>query len=274
MEVRALSPALGAELGGIDLRAELSSEDAAAIMECFRRDHLLLFRDQDLAEEDQVRLAERFGPISSSSGSLMKGGKKSLFVSNTVMGVFPEGEILFHLDRGFQKHPLKASMLYALEVTSTGGETIFVNARKAYEALSPRLKARISNLHALQISSPTQDQNTQGNRRYSSESDTVLRYEHPIAWPHPETGLPILFVNELMTEKVCELSPDESAELLAELYRHLYRDEFSYKHKWQVGDAILWDNRVLQHARTNFDPAEKRTLRRVTVEEPVPVAAE
>lgn len=266
MEVRRLSEPLGAEIIGVDLRQEVDTATFASILEAFQRHHLILVRSQVLTEDQQAAFSMRLGPLSHQGDNMSHGGKV-MFISNTREdGALPNGELLFHSDHCFFEHPLKALSLYALEVPTSGGETVFLNAQKAYDALPKVLKERIDGAYA---EHGFDYGYKSGNQRVRSEDlpETAKRATHPVAWPHPESGRKILFVNQLMTYGIIGLDPVEGDALLDELFAHLARPEFQYKHKWQVHDYVIWDNRVLQHARTNFDPTEKRTLRRVPIGE-------
>lgn len=272
MEIRTLSTPLGAEIVGVDLRKKVDAATLARLKEAFTQYHLLLFRNQDITEDQQADFSTKFGPLSHQGDNMNHGGKV-MFISNTRDdGALPNGELLFHSDHCFYEHPLKALTLYAMEVPSKGGETIFLNAQKAYDELPAALKARIEGLHA---EHGFDYGYKSGDRRLHADDlpETAKRATHPLAWPHPETGRKILLANQLMTYRIQELDEAQSEALLTELFEQLGRPELQYKHKWELGDYIIWDNRVLQHARTNFDPAEKRTLRRVPIGETVGVAA-
>jgi taurine dioxygenase len=154
-----------------------------------------------------------------------------------------------------------ASMLHALELPSSGGDTLFANGFAAYNALPQELKTRLSGMRALNV--------------YDYASNPTLRAEmlspdaksavHPVFRTHPATERKSLYVNRLMTWRIVDLPESESRDMLAFLFDHQERPEFVYRHQWRIGDLVLWDNRSCLHARTGFDPAERRRLRRVTV---------
>ncbi|MBF6558544.1 MAG: TauD/TfdA family dioxygenase, partial [Acidimicrobiales bacterium] len=149
--------------------------------------------------------------------------------------------------------------LYAVTVPFTGGNTRFANAAAIYEALPERIRTRLDGLeaeNAYEYSATTQ---------MVGEGEEVASQVHPMVIRHPVTGVPSLFVSPLMTRRVVGVSEEESQQLLGELRLVLERDEFVYEHHWQVGDLVLWDNRCVLHARTDFDPAEARILRRVSL---------
>lgn len=265
-QVKRLSPVLGAELIGFDPAAPYTPETVAALKAAFLEHHLLLIRGQEISTEDEVRLSELFGPVSK-MGEHMKHGGKTMNISNAHKdGALPTGELLFHSDQIYFKYPLKAIALYAVEVPSKGGDTLFANAAMAWDNLPPRLKERVQGL----VTDNVYDYGpNRGDRRVdtSNLSELTVRAEHPIAWPHPDTGRPVLLINRLMTARILGMDKAESDALLEELFAYTEDPKITYRHVWQKHDLVFWDNRVLQHARTNFDPAEKRVLRRVPIAE-------
>ncbi len=166
----------------------------------------------------------------------------------------------------FLETPLKAISLYALAVPSRGGETCFIDAARAYQELPEQLKERIAHLEARHIYDYGANRGNQAPnpQQLSEQADTAV---HPIVWPHPDTGEPILFVSRLFTVEILGIAREESAALLKTLFEHLEARRSDYSHPWRVGDLMIWDNRILQHARNDFDPTEKRALRRVPIGE-------
>jgi taurine dioxygenase len=264
--VRPLSPAAGAEITGIDLREELDDESWRGIERAWRAHHLLLFRNQELSAEQQVAFCRRFGPVSRQGGN-MQHGRDYMHISNTVAGgALPNGELLFHSDHAFFETVMKGIALYAVEVPGHGGDTLFANAELAYEHLPETLKRRIAGLQARHVYDYARQS---GDRRVTIDElgEKAVQAVHEVAWPHPETGRKILFVNEFMTHEIVGLPRAESEELLALLLGYIRDRRVIYQHEWRLGDLVIWDNRSLQHARSNFDPGEKRTLRRVPIAE-------
>jgi len=265
-QTKRLSPMLGAELIGFDASKPYTPETVAALKRAFLEHHLLLIRGQEVSTEDEVRLSELFGPVSK-MGEHMKHGGKTMNISNAHKdGALPTGELLFHSDQVYFKYPLKAIALYAVEVPSKGGDTLFSNAAMAWDNLPPRLKERVQGLKTDNVYDYGPNR---GDRPVdtSNLSPLTVRAEHPIAWPHPETGRLVLLINRLMTARILGVPKAESDALLAELFPYAEDPKVIYRHVWQKHDLVFWDNRILQHARTNFDPAEKRVLRRVPIAE-------
>ena len=175
-------------------------------------------------------------------------------------GVFGLGELDFHLDQLFQPQPLSALILYAIEVPARGGDTRFVNTMAAHESMPAALRERIAGLHCRHAytfsGALASDWNVDDANRQALSS------VHPMIWRDPESGRGAIWVNKLTTVEVLGLPPEEGQALIAEVHRYLYEESITYTHRWRPGDLLLWDNRRLQHARTPFDPAERRTLRR------------
>mgnify|MGYP000963879813 CR=1 FL=1 len=268
ISVRPLAPAIGAEILGVDLSRPLDEAAFAQVHRAWLDHCVILFRDQDISEEDQVRFAARFGPpakiINKHTG---KGTHENvMFISNIrkdgqLIGALPDGEMYFHSDQCYVETPCMAALLYAIEIPSRGGDTSFANTYRAYEALPEEVKAKIEGRKALNV----YDYANAATARSSNLSPDAPRFAHPIVRTHPETGRKALYVNRLMTTEIVDMPADESAALLEQLFRVQEREEFTYRHVWRPGDLLMWDNRCTLHARSDFDASERRLLRRVTV---------
>jgi taurine dioxygenase len=271
-EMVRLSPELGVEIRGFDPRL-LDEEKTAVFQNAFSEHHLVLLRDVDLSDDQGTTLTETLGPVSFSSPVMKLGGERKFsFIGNQHSDAkLRDGELLFHSDHTFFEHPLKAISLYSLAAPSKGGETVFINAGAAYRRLPAALKQRIESLQARHIASYSA---FEGDARPKFDPNSKAKVAvHPVVWRHPESGEPILFVSRLLTESILGMDAIESEELLCELFTHVEDAEHQYVHQWKVGDYLVWDNRQLQHSRRDFDPAEKRALRRVPIAEPMAVAA-
>jgi taurine dioxygenase len=273
VRVRPLSPAVGAEIVGVDLREPLDDATFAQILDAWHKHLVILLRDQTLSEEDQVRFAERFGPPARiHTKQFMQKHPAVMLISNIredgkPIGALPDGEMHFHTDQCHQERPAMASMLYAIEIPSQGGNTLFANAYAAYETLPAELKRRIEGRKAVNA----YDYDSAATIRGGDVSADAPSYAHPVVRTHPATGRKALYVNRLMTRRIEGLPAAESEELLSLLFDHQERPEFIYEHVWRPGDILMWDNRCTLHARTDFSAAERRLLRRVTIlgEKPV-----
>ncbi len=265
--VRPLSPALGAEIVGVDLSRPMTKALAAQLLDAWHQNLVILLRDQKLTEEDQVRFAECFGPPAKiHTRQFVRNHPAVMLISNIredgkPIGALPDGEMHFHTDQCHQEFPAKASMLYALEVPSKGGNTLFSNAYAAYETLPESVKRRIDGRKALNA----YDYDTAATKRGTRLADGVPSYVHPVVRTHLATGRKALYVNRLMTVRIEGLSEQESDALLDMLFDHQEQRQFIYEHVWRVGDILMWDNRCTLHARTDFSADERRLMRRVTI---------
>lgn len=266
-QTRLLSPALGAEIIGVDLRQGIDDEFAVRLLEIWHRNLVILLRDQRLSEEDQVRFAERFGPPAVIHTKQFAQRHPSVMLISNIredgkpIGALPDGEMQFHSDQCYQERPAMASMLYAIEVPSKGGNTLFANTYAAYETLPAEIKRRIEGRRALNA----YDYDTASTKRGTKVAAHVPSYVHPVVRTHPVTGRKALYVNRLMTVRIEDIPEEESSELLDLLFDHQEQRQFIYEHVWRVGDILMWDNRCTLHARTDFRADERRLMRRVTI---------
>jgi taurine dioxygenase len=269
IEVVPLSPALGAEIRGVDASRPLSDAEFQRILDAWHQHLVILLRGQQLDEEQQVRFAERFGELSPIHTSHHSDTNRAvMYIGNRkkdgkIVGALPLGEMQFHSDQCYRERPAMGTMLYSIEIPSKGGNTLFANAYKAYEALPPEARQRIDGRNAVQV------YDYDGgvlDRKHMVAPKDGMSFAHPVARTHPATGRKALYVNRLMTHHIEGLPEDESERLLALMFETIERPEFIYEHRWRVGDVLLWDNRCSLHARRDFNPEENRWMRRVTIQ--------
>jgi taurine dioxygenase len=190
IRTRALSPAIGAEIIGVDLSKPITDELFARIREFWHQSLVILLRDQHLTEDDQVRFGERFGaPAISHTQRFTTKNPAVMLISNVrengeLIGALPDGEMHFHSDQCHQERPATASMLYSLEVPSKGGNTLFANAYLAYETLPSEIKAKIEGRKALNA----YDYDNASTLRGTRLREGIPSFWHPIVRTHPATG--------------------------------------------------------------------------------------
>jgi alpha-ketoglutarate-dependent taurine dioxygenase len=260
-ELRPLSEALGVEVVGLDLRDEQPPRVVEAIVAAWREHHLVLVRTAGLDDEAQGRFASWFGAVTAITPT---GARAASYISNTrPEGRARSGPLLKHQDYCFTDSLLAGLSLYAEAIPAIGGETIFVNALLAYERLPLELRSRLDGLHARHVYDPTSDD---GTRRYRvADLAGAPVAVHPVVLTHPATGRPLLFVNELMTDAIVELPADESEALLHRLFAVFDDPAITYRHRWELGDVIVWDNIALQHGRGELPEGQPRSLRRMQI---------
>ncbi len=275
INVTPLSPALGAEITGIDLRDELDDATFAAIEDAWHQNLVILFRGQELSEAAHLRFARRFGTLAlrnRPADAVRESDELDpavMLITNIrengePIGSLPDGEMTMHSDMAYLKVPCKATQLYAIDIPSHGGDTVFANLYKAYDALAPEVRDRLAGHRALQVYSYGSTDPDQ-NQRNQKARGGALEHDQPLFVTHPATGKLALFVSRLMTTDIIGLDAVESRHMLDDMFDLTERDDFVYAHKWRPGDLLMWDNRCTIHGRTDFDPGERRLLRRLTV---------
>jgi taurine dioxygenase len=267
IRTRPLSPAIGAEIIGVDLSKPVTDEVFRTIESIWHENLVILLRDQHLTEDEQVRFGEQFGePAVSHTRRFTTKNPAVMLISNIrengqLIGALPDGEMHFHTDQCHQERPAMASMLYSLEVPREGGNTLFANAYMAYETLPDALKQRIEGRKALNA----YDYDNASTHRGTRLREGIPSYWHPIVRTHPATGRKALYVNRLMTVAIEGMADEEGDAVLNALFDHQEQRQFIYEHIWRPYDVLMWDNRCTLHARTDFSAAERRLMRRLTI---------
>jgi alpha-ketoglutarate-dependent taurine dioxygenase len=274
MRVQPTDAVLGAEIQGVDLRA-FEPETFAAVHRAWLEHQVLLFRDQQLTDDDLVAFSRRFGdldeaPVQETGQRFVEGYPEIYVVSNVVqdgvpIGSLGSGEAVWHTDMSYLPDPPKASALYALEVPPNGGDTSFCSMYAAWAQLPGRLQRRVERLrvkhdgtynsggYARQGVTPTDDPRT---------SPGAL---HPLVSVHPETGRRSLYLGRRRHAYIEGLSLDDSNALLDEIWAEATREPLTWRHEWREGDLVLWDNRCTMHRRDAFDPAARRVMHRTQI---------
>ena len=263
--VEPLSPVLGASIVGLDLREPLQEATKRALYDTFVRYHVLCFRDQHLDQDQQIAFTEQFGTLERHIAS-NRGTVNPLvhIVTNLGADGKPSGKVAstqWHSDKSFRPQPSLATILHALVMPPDGGETCFANMIAAYEALPEAEKAELDGVrvvHSWEIS-----QARAGTKAPPEEIADAPPMSHPLVRTIPETGCKALFMGERAV--FFEGQPEEEGHArLEKLTAHAVQERFVYRHKWTLGDLLMWDNRCLLHrANTNFDAARfARVLQR------------
>ena len=277
--VTPMSPACGAEISGIDLRKSLADDDILAIRKAWLDHLVIVFRGQDLTPADQKRACGHFGEIGEYNRPKERQHPKHasdeiMLISNIreegrPIGAHPDGEMMWHTDTAYHGNPHKATTLFGVEVPKTGGNTKFSNQYMVYNALPATLKERLAGAKAMNA----YEYGTTIKTFESYDRAAVPHHAHPVFRKHPETGRAAVYVCPLMTEEIIGLDSAESKSILAEIFAIQCLDKFVYEHVWRAGDLVMWDNRCLVHARTDFPPDQRRLLRRVTISDEYEVMA-
>jgi taurine dioxygenase len=267
-EIRPIAGAIGAELHGIDLSAELPAETIAAIRQALL-DHLVIFfRDQDLPPAGFLALARRFGtPIEYPFVKGIDDFPEIIAVTKLEHERVNFGGV-WHSDTTYLPEPPMGTLLVAREVPPVGGDTLFANQYLAYETLSDRMRAMLDGLTGVSNSAKADVTRTREDRVKSAGTSRAredLVAEHPVVRTHPETGRKALYVNTAHTQRFAGMTEEESAGLLQFLFRHQSRPEFTCRFRWQVGSLAFWDNRCAQHNPINDYHGYRRVMHRITL---------
>ena len=266
--------ALGAEMPGIDLR-EIDDTAFAAIHRAWIDHQVLLFRGQSLTDENLIAFSRRFGgldhaPIQENGRRFVDGYPEIYVVSNVVVngeaiGSLGSGEAVWHTDMSYLGDPPKASMLYALEIPPSGGDTSFCSMYAAYEGLPADLRARVEGLYCKHDGTYNSGGYVRQGVTPTDDPRESPGMPHPVVCRHPESGRRGLYLGRRRNAYLMGLSLPDSEALLNALWEHVEKPELRWTHRWRVGDLVLWDNRCTMHRRDPFDPGNRRIMHRTQI---------
>ena len=254
--IRPLAEKFSAEVTGIDLRQPLDAATRTAIWDAFVRHQLLVFRGQALSGDEQIAFSEQLGTLERHT-IRNRGSAHPLLnvVSNLGPDGKPSGRLanqLWHSDKSFRPSPCSATILHAVTMPPQGGDTCFADMYGAYEALPDAEKiamADIQVIHSWELSLAKS-----GRQASAEEIADAPPMLHPLVRIHPESGRKALFMGEHASHFAGQ-PMDVGRARLAELEAQATDAKFVYRHTWQTGDLLMWDNRCLLHrADQNFDP--------------------
>jgi len=285
IEVHPCDAALGAEIRCGDLRT-LSDAQIAQIRRAWLEHLVVLFRGQSLTDAELIAFGRRFGdmqlsnplpdPRVSAGGGLEQGGRDERFpevtvVSNIVengiaIGGLGDGELVWHTDMSSYVAPPNQTILYALEVTTDGGETGFLNMYAAWDTLPGTLRAEVAGLSLKHDATIDAAGYPRRGHDHSLDVTRSAGAAHPLVRTHPETGRNCLYLGRRSKSYLVGLEVPHSEALLDRLWAHATQERFTWHHRWHAGDVLMWDNRVVMHRRNAFDATARRLLHRVVVQ--------
>ena len=274
IEVIPTGRALGAEVRGLDLRS-LDKAAFAQLIAAWHAHSVVLVRGQSLTDQELIAFSRRLGdldwaPIQENGRRFVEGLPEIYIVSNVkvngeAIGSLGDGEAVWHTDMSYLDLPPKASMLYALEVPPSGGNTSFCSMYAIYEALPAALKARIASLKIKHDGTYNSGGYVRQGVTATDDPLTSPGAVHPLVCGHPDSGRRMLYLGRRRNAYLTGLTLAESEALLDELWEFVDRSEFAWEHVWRVGDLVLWDNRCTMHRRDAFDPNSRRIMHRTQV---------
>ena len=268
---------LGAEIYDVDLSANLDKTQIADIRRALLDNLVIFFRDQNLTDEDLVRVGKYFGELAPLPPHRQNPGSQPEIL---VVEKKPNDKLNFgyewHSDTTHLPIPPLGSILYALKVPRYGGDTMFANQYVAYETLSDSVKDTLDGMRAIhgngRIMRTLEDKVSpaRGQEAVSAAWSTDTS-SHPIVRTHPETGRKALYVNIAHTQSIEGMEINESQPLLQMLYEHSTQNHFTCRFQWEKGSVAFWDNRCCQHLALNDYPGEHRLMHRVQVKGTKPI---
>jgi alpha-ketoglutarate-dependent taurine dioxygenase len=275
--VTRLTAHTGAEVRGLDLAAPVGAETARMLNHAFSTYGVLVVRGQTLSPLRMLDAVLLFGEVFPQHNTrfALPDCPRIHYISNDDR--FPDGSRYipgsgWHTDHSNDARPPKATVLHAVTLPSTGGDTQFANMTAAYDALPEHTRQRLEGLRAVHVYQSSHS--TRKLMRLPDEAkervpNAVL---HPLVRTHPETGRKSIYLNPIRIEGILGLDHREALPLLDDLLAHATGADFQYRHKWEPGDLVMWDNRCLLHkANGDYDMNERRYLYRVMLKGDVPV---
>jgi len=265
----------GAEVVGLDFTQPIDAEARARLNKAFAEHHVLVMRDQHFGPEEFKVAAQVFGELQQHDKKEhhVPGHPDVYYVSNDeiVNGrrIIP-GET-FHTDHSNHPRPPKATMLYAVELPSKGGDTQYANMHEAYDDLPADTKARLDGLKAVHV---YLSKYSPRPLHISADSlrDVPPPGVHPIVRTHPDNGRKALYLNPVRMEAIEGMEDQDALKLIDELMRHATQKKYEYRHQWRYGDWVIWDNRSVMHqANPDYDMNERRYLYRLMLKGETPV---
>ena len=264
---------LGAEVQGVNL-AQVTRGEVEAIKEAWYRHDVLVFRNQRLTDDHLLTFSRHFGALDSppnqGAGRKSPPGYPEVYVVSNVLdtqgepiGALGDGEAAWHTDMSYAPQPPDASMLYSLEIPAHGGDTSFCSMKAALARMPAALVERIRNLDIKHDG--TYDSGGYVRKGLSASSDprSSVGTPHPVIIEHPVSRAPALYLGRRLNAYVTGLELAESERLLDEIWS--YVESAVYRHRWAVGDLVLWDNRTTMHKRDAFDPKARRVMHRTQI---------
>ena len=265
-ELRKLTAALGAEVGGVDLGRPLAPETAAELRRALVEHGVIFFRDQDLSPQQFWAFLENFGRPEIQEGLPMEGAGPEQVQTADLLPT-KHTTAVWHADTTFLARPPVATALRALQLPPFGGDTCWSSMYAAYDTLSEPLRDMLDGLTAVHSIQPILGRMAEYADVFANTVGKANAPEqvHPVVLRHPETGRKALYVSEGWTTRVVELSPAESATLLALLFEHVKRPDLTLRWKWSPNDMAFWDNRAVQHYAVP-DYSSERVMQRIVLE--------
>lgn len=269
LSFKRLTPAIGAEVLGIDFTQPIAWQEQQQLQEALGTYQVLFVRNQPITAEQQRDFARSFGDLHLHPIYPKVPNVPEVLVLDNYQTDLTDNAI-WHTDVTFIQTPPAACILSAKQVPEYGGDTLWSSGFAAWQGLSPQLRKLLEGLTATHDFVQSFPKERFGNTPETAEQWEKARLTnppviHPVIRTHPVTGLKALFVNESFTTVINELPKPESDAILAFLFKHIARPEYTVRWHWQVNDIAFWDNRSTQHYATNDYGKAHRIMQRATI---------
>ena len=274
-----LSDMTGAAVSGLDLTQPMEPAIRSRLNQAFSEHSVLVIRGQHLTPAQTLTAVQMFGEIFPQHNArfALPECPQIHYISN--QDTYPDGRRYipgegWHTDHSNDVRPPKATILHAVSLPDHGGDTEYANMAAAWDALPQSLQLRLAGLlaiHVYQSSHSTRQLMGLSDANKARVPNAVL---HPLVRTHPETGRKAIYINPIRIEGIVGLDHKEALPLLDELLAHATQPRFIYRHQWQPGDLVMWDNRCTMHRAREYDETRVRDLHRTTVSDGVPTVRE
>jgi taurine dioxygenase len=275
MQISPLSKHTGAAVEGVDLAHPVDLETQDELYQAFVENSVLVIRAQSLKADQFLKAIGIFGTVFPQHNTrfALPECPQIHYLSN--QDHFDDGKRYipgegYHTDHSNEAVPPKATVLLAVELPDKGGDTQFVNMQMAYKALPSDMKKRLANLEAVHVYQSKHSERKLMSLSSEDQKKVPPAVLHPLVRRHPVTGRKSLYLNPLRIESIIGMSDSEALPLLDELMAHAVQEKFQYRHRWQQGDLVMWDNRCLVHkANGDYDHRQRRYLYRVMLQDDI-----
>lgn len=277
LETEKLSEHVGVQVKGADASQPFDEDTLTAVYKAWVDHSVLLLRGQELTPQQFVDFGRQFGkPIEQNLKHLnVEGCPELAFISSEDKDIHGTGKRIvrgtsWHTDHSYADVPPKGTMLFGVDIPEKGGDTQFTSAAAAFDALPDAQRERLDGMRSIHAFESSRSPRPMVKRTPEEIAAYPGDAEHPLIRTNPDTGRKSIYVNTVRSERILDLPDEESGALLDELYAKVGQEEFQYRHKWQPGDIVLWDNRSVLH-KANSDYEGKRFLYRIMIEGEKPI---
>ena len=271
ININPLSPVMGAEIIGVDLRLELNKKVKETLLEAITNFSVVCIRNQDLKPEDLVKVSRLFGTPKKYfiKDATIDGIPEVIVVENRTKDIKNKPKVYashWHTDDSYREKPATLTFIYPETLPENGGGTDFINCYSIYNELPEKMKSVIRNLRA--VHKWQSRRNVSEVEKLSKEEEKLTpAVEHPLIRTHPMSGEKSLYINPNRIDHISGFNEDESDQLLDDLYNFSFQSKYQYSHNYKKGDLVIWDNRCTMHrANSNYDINQLRVMHRVMLE--------